>query len=221
MGTPTRFDFPAVAARTALLVVDMQRVFLEPASPVCIPGGLALIARLNALAAECRRREVPVIYSATVYRPDGRDLGLLTERRPTWPELARVLTDPYWQALHPDIRREEGEPLFGKTRYSVFYKTGLEDWLSSRGRDTLIIGGVSSACCCAATARDAYFRDIRPIVLSDCSATYGVGDMGYGAYSADEMHNMALADLARHCARVTRSDAVLAELAEREVAAAK
>lgn len=212
MSAQVRFDFPAVAARTAFLVVDMQRVFLEPSSPLCIPGGLELIPHLNAFAAHCRRLKVPVLYSATVYRPDGRDLGLLTEGLPPWGDFARLLTDPAWQALHADVRREEADPLFGKTRYSAFYQTGLQDWLSSHGKDTLIIGGVASAVCCAATARDAYFRDIRPIVLLDCSATYGVGDMGYGAYSADQMHRMMLADLARHCARVTRSDAIVAEL---------
>ncbi|HEV8262411.1 MAG TPA: isochorismatase family cysteine hydrolase [Burkholderiales bacterium] len=214
MSTQVRFDFRALAARTALLVVDMQRMFLEPASPLCIPGGLALIPRLNSLAAHCRRLKVPVLYSATVYRKDGLDLGLATQALPPWTDLAPLLVDPEWQALHAELQRQESDPFFAKTRYSVFYKTGLGEWLSKHGRDTLIIGGVASAVCCASTARDAYFRDLRPIVLADCSATYGIADMGYGAFSADQMHRMMLTDLARHCARVARSEAVVAELGQ-------
>jgi nicotinamidase-related amidase len=208
-----RFDFPATASRTALLVVDMQRIFLEPASPLCIPGGLDLIPGLNALAAQCRRLKVPVLYSATVHKTDGSDLGLLEEGRPpTWLRANPFLVDPEWTALHPDIAREPADPFFAKTRYSVFYKTSLQDWLTSHGKDTLIIGGVATTACCAATARDAYFRDLRPIVLSDATATYGIGDMGFGAYDAKQSHRMTLTDLARHCARVAETRVVSIEL---------
>ena len=207
-----RFDFSAVAARAAFLVVDMQRIFLQPASPLCVPGGLALIPALNALAAQCRRLKVPVLYSATVHARDGADLGLLSEGLPPWRAAAPFLTDPEWQALHPDVERQGPDPFFAKTRYSVFYGTGLQDWLAAHDKDILIIGGVATIACCAATARDAYFRDIRPIVLSDACATYGLPDMGYGAYDPQQTHRMVLADLARHCARVVSSRIVAEEL---------
>lgn len=207
-----RFGFPAAAARAAFLTVDMQRIFLEPASPLCVPGGIELIPTLNALAAQCRRLGIPVLYSATVHDRDGGDLGLLTEGLPPWTRAAPFLMDPEWQALHPNVERQAQDPFFAKTRYSVFYNTALENWLRSNGKDTLIIGGVATIACCAATARDAYFRNIRPIVLSDGSATYGVVDMGFGAYDPGQAQRMTLADLARHCARVVTSRVVAEEL---------
>jgi ureidoacrylate peracid hydrolase len=207
-----RFDFPAAASRTALLVVDMQRIFLDPASPLCIPGGAALVPALNALAAQCREAGVPVLFSATTHKPDGSDLGLLTEGRTAWLRANPYLVDPEWTALHPDVERKAQDTFIPKTRYSVFYKTPLEDWLAKHRRDTLIIGGVATTACCAATARDAYFRDIRPIVLSDGSATYGIADLGFGACDAEQSHRSTLADLARHCARVTTIGMVSQEL---------
>jgi len=155
-----RFEFPVTAARAALLVVDMQRLFLEPSSPLCV---------------------------GIIASPPG--------------------------TLHPELKRQPGENFFAKTRYSAFYRTSLEDWLVAQNRDTLIICGVATIACCAATARDAYFRDIRPIVLADMTATYGLADMGFGAYSPEDTQRMALADLARHCARVVPTDLVRQELA--------
>jgi biuret amidohydrolase len=214
-----RFDFPAAASRTALLVVDMQRIFLDPASPLCIPGGAALIPALNALAAQCREAGVPVLFSATTHKPDGSDLGLLTEGRAAWLRANPYLVDPEWTALHPDIERKLQDTFIPKTRYSVFYNTPLEDWLTKHRRDSLIIGGVASAACCAATPRDAYYRDIRPIVLAAGSATYGIADMGFGACDAEQSHRSTLADLARHCARVTTIRSVSAELQGQPAAA--
>jgi nicotinamidase-related amidase len=208
-----RFEFPVTAARAALLVVDMQRLFLEPGSPLCVPGGLAMIPTINDLVAHCREREVPVLYSGTIHQEDGSDLGLIEEGALLWRRASAYLVNPEWQALHPELKRQPGENFFAKTRYSAFYRTSLEDWLVAQNRDTLIICGVATIACCAATARDAYFRDIRPIVLSDMTATYGLADMGFGAYSPEDTQRMALADLARHCARVVPTELVRQELA--------
>jgi ureidoacrylate peracid hydrolase len=53
--------------RTALLVIDMQRGFLEPGAALEVPAGRAIIARLQALIEACRQRRVPVIFTQFVY----------------------------------------------------------------------------------------------------------------------------------------------------------
>ena len=56
-------------ARTALLVVDMQRGFLEPGAALEVPPGREIIPALQRLAGACRRQQVPVIFTQFVYSP--------------------------------------------------------------------------------------------------------------------------------------------------------
>ena len=50
--------------RTALLVIDMQRGFLEPGAALEVPAGRAIIPNVQKLVEACRQRRVPVIFSA-------------------------------------------------------------------------------------------------------------------------------------------------------------
>ena len=65
-------------ARTALLIVDLQRCFVDD-SPVAAPDGPAVVRSLNELAATCRERGVSVIHTRHVVRPDHSNAGLLAE----------------------------------------------------------------------------------------------------------------------------------------------
>ena len=53
--------------RTALLVIDMQRGFLEPGAALEVPAGRAIIPNLRQLIEACRERQVPVIFTQFVY----------------------------------------------------------------------------------------------------------------------------------------------------------
>ena len=53
--------------RTALLVIDMQRGFLDPAAALEVPQGRALIPNLQRLVAACRQHQLPVIFTEFVY----------------------------------------------------------------------------------------------------------------------------------------------------------
>src|SRR5438132_13587981 len=50
------------AKRTALLVIDMQNAFVAPGAPVEVPAARAIVPAINRLAAELRKRGVPVIW---------------------------------------------------------------------------------------------------------------------------------------------------------------
>ena len=88
-------------ARTALLVVDLQRVFVD-GSPVAAPDGPAVLRRLNQLAAYCRQRGIRVIHTRHVVRPDHSNAGLLAE---VVPAVAQgVIDDGTVSAeLHPEL----------------------------------------------------------------------------------------------------------------------
>ena len=70
---------PLGASRTALLIVDMQRDFLEPGAPAKTIGGLALVPRINRLSRAARRAGVPVIFTHERHRADLSDFGIELE----------------------------------------------------------------------------------------------------------------------------------------------
>jgi nicotinamidase-related amidase len=58
-----------------------------------------------------------------------------------------------------------------KVRDSAFHDTELEAWLDERGVDRLVLAGVSTESCIAATATDAYARDLRVVLVEDATAS--------------------------------------------------
>src|SRR5262245_17629437 len=59
--------------RTALLVIDMQNAFVAPGAPVEVPAARDIVPAINRLAAELRKRGVPVIWVLHENRPGGSD----------------------------------------------------------------------------------------------------------------------------------------------------
>ncbi len=58
-----------------------------------------------------------------------------------------------------------------KTRLSAFYNTNLESILRALNADAVLITGVLTNQCVAATSKDAMFRDFKPIVIEQCTGT--------------------------------------------------
>ena len=74
-------DFAVVPERMALINVDLQNCFVQ-GYPSSAPDGLALLERINGLAAVCRAAGILVIHTRHVLRPDGSNLGILGEIAP-------------------------------------------------------------------------------------------------------------------------------------------
>jgi nicotinamidase-related amidase len=182
--------------RSALLVIDMQQFFLDPASPSFTCGGLAILENLKKLIQAYRSRHLPVIYTRHVHHPDLLDAGIMG-----W----------WWQGMckegspesevHADIAPRKGEKEILKHRYSAFYNTDLETILRCLKVEDLVISGIMTNMCCESTARDAYFRDYRLFFLAD-----GTGSI------TEEMHLASLLNLAFGFAWVTTVDTILAQL---------
>jgi len=150
---------------TALLVVDMQRYFVDPASRGCMPWAPQVIARVRSLVAHFRARGRPVVFTRHVHAPDGSDGGNLAW---WWDGLLREGT---WPAeLHPSIVPEEGEPVILKNRYNAFHGTDLDGILRRGGVTDLVVSGCETNLCCETTARDAFCRDYRVKFVADATA---------------------------------------------------
>lgn len=157
---------PIDPARTAVLVIDMQRDFLDPGAPVATPGGLGLIPRINRLAARARARGVPVVFTQEMHRPDKSDFGIELEFEPP-----HCLEGTPGMDLADALEVEPGDyRILGKRRYDAFLGTDLETLLRSRRVENLVVTGVCTDICVTSTVQHARNLDFRCYVLRDCVA---------------------------------------------------
>jgi nicotinamidase-related amidase len=182
--------------RSALLVVDMQVFFLDPASPTFTCGGEAILPNVGRLVQAFRQAKRPVIFTRHVHHPDHLDSGIMG-----WWWQGMCLEGSPESEVHPALAPLPGEKQVLKHRYSAFYNTDLETVLRCLKVEDLVVTGVMSNLCCESTARDAYFRDYRVFFLAD----------GSGSVS-EELHLATLLNLAFGFAYVTTTDTVLSQL---------
>ena len=169
----------------ALLIIDMQRDFLEPGG-----FGAALgndVSRLQAAVPPCREvlaaaREIGmlVIHTREGHRSDLSDAPPLKVERGDPKNrigargpMGRILVrgEPGHDII-PELYPLSGEPVIDKPGKGAFYQTDLELMLRNRAIDTLFVCGVTTEVCVNTTVREANDRGFRCIVLADCCASY-------------------------------------------------
>jgi nicotinamidase-related amidase len=182
--------------KAALIVIDMQRFFLDPASPSFTCGGLAILPNLKRVIHAFRDADRPVIFTRHVHHPDLLDAGILG----WWWEGMCIEGSPDSE-VHQDISPLPNEKTIFKHRYSAFYNTDLEIILRCLQVEDLVIGGVMTNMCCESTARDGYYRDYRVHFLAD-----GTGSI------TEEMHLASLLNLAFGFSLVTDVETILAQM---------
>jgi ureidoacrylate peracid hydrolase len=174
---------------SALLVVDMQRFFLDEASPTFTCGGLPILPNIRRLMDAFRQAGRPVIFTQHVHHPDHLDSGIMG-----WWWEGMCLEGSPDSEIHADIAPLPGEKVISKHRYSAFYNTDLETVLRVLKIEDLVIAGVMTNMCCESTARDAYYRDYRVFLPADGSGSIN-----------EEMHLASLLNIAYGFAYVTTS----------------
>lgn len=151
-------------SRSALLVLDMQDYFLEPASHAFVPSAPAIIPGVRKLVDAFSGRGRPVIFTRHVNT--SADAGAMAT---WWGELIRD-GDPkssITRALDPS-----NGTLINKTQYDAFFGTRLEIQLNELACDQLVICGVMTHLCCETTARSAFVRGFNVFFAIDGTATY-------------------------------------------------
>jgi ureidoacrylate peracid hydrolase len=170
-------EFPVELHRLALIDVDMQNLFVE-GSPIAAPDGIAVVERVNRLAAVCRELDVPVIHTLHVTRPDGSNVGVLGEIIPPV-KLGLIARGSPPAQLHAEVAVDARDILLEKPRYGAFHGTDLELILRGRGIDSVIVTGIATNVCAEMTAREACVRDFRVFFMSDGTATSDMGGVSH------------------------------------------
>ena len=187
-------------AASALLVIDMQRFFLDATSPTFTCGGLAILPTVKRLMDAFRRAGRPVIFSRHVHHPGDLDSGIMG-----WWWKGKCVEGSPESEVHPDLAPMPGEKVVLKHRYSAFYNTDLETVLRCLKVEDLVVSGIMTNMCCESTARDAYYRDYRVFVPADGTGTI-----------SEEMHLASLLNLAFGFAFVTTCEKIVAQLNGRD-----
>ena len=169
------------AGRTALLVIDMQRDFLDPEGMCGTLGEdlapvQAIVPALSRVLAAGRRAGLAIVHTREGYAPDLSDLHAAKAERGsvgTAGPLGRFLVrGEAGQDLIADLRPAAGEAVIDKPGFSAFYRTDLEARLGAGGVTHLVLGGVTSQCCVHSTLRDAVDRGFRCLTLADGTAAF-------------------------------------------------
>jgi ureidoacrylate peracid hydrolase len=205
-------EFEIIAEKSALLIIDMTRAFLDKNGPVPVPGGVNLIPGLNKLRTVARKKALLTIFTTMAYHQDGSDLGLDVVFHPDMKRTNSLKMGSADIEFHADIQPVEGDVTIIKSRYSAFVGTELDLILRSHGIDTLIIGGVLTNVCCESTAREARMRDYKVVFLSDGTATRDIPDFGFGRVPAADVQRYTLASIACFFGQVSSIDQVISRL---------
>jgi ureidoacrylate peracid hydrolase len=180
----------------ALLVVDMQKFFLDPTSPTFTVGGEAILPNVKRLIETFRNARRPVIFTKHAHHPNMMDIGIMG-----WWWRGMCVEGSVESEIHDDIAPEPEEKVILKHRYSAFYNTDLETILRCCGIEDIVICGIMTNLCCESTARDAYFRDYRVFFPAD----------GTGA-TCEEMHLASLLNLAYGFANIVRTGEIISQI---------
>lgn len=180
---PFAFDFDP--GRTALVVIDMQRDFVEPGGFGDALGNdvtpcAAIIPTVARLLGAARAAGLPVIHTRECHAPDlsdcppaKRDRGAPALRIGDPGPMGRVLIagEP-GAAIVDDLAPQPGEIAFDKPGKGAFYATGLSDHLARLGVGTLIFAGVTTEVCVQTTMREANDRGFLCLLAEDATASY-------------------------------------------------
>ena len=168
-------------SRTALLVIDMQRSFLDPASSLYVPTGPGIVGPIKGLVLACRAAGVPVIFTEFISSPEIPNLRkdpfgpehLLPEPgQPTgWglPSGNSVVgrQGPESPEIIDELRPLPGEVVIRAPGLDKFYGTPLDLLLRARDVRYLLVTGLMADLCVAATVYAATTREYRVTVITD------------------------------------------------------
>jgi biuret amidohydrolase len=215
-------------AKSALLIVDVQRYFARPDYPFAqtfeklVPGATtgcfervesAVLPNIQRLQGAFRSHGLPVIFCiAGSYTEDGKDL-------PQWlsdfNQLSLMLlgqrsipmvNDPSWQ-IDESVSPLPGEIVLNKTSSGPLNSTKLDQTLHNMGINSLVVCGLTTAVCVTQTARELADRGFRVAVAEDACTEM-----------SEELHRAALETFSLTFGRVRNTDALVKLFAAAPVA---
>lgn len=164
------------AARTALLVIDMQNYYVAEGYPAQVPQARTLAPNINRTGAAVRAAGARVIWIQTTAAGalehwGGHHRNILSPESAARRLKALDETGDGF-ALWPPLDVQPTDLRVKKIKYDALLadSSDLASVLSAYAIDTLLIAGTKTNVCCESTARDAAMRNFKVVMLADCNA---------------------------------------------------
>jgi ureidoacrylate peracid hydrolase len=171
------------AARTALVVIDMQHSFVAPGQPSAVATAREIVPNINRAAAALREAGGMVAWVQATYTREGPGYWPLFFDYMVTPELSGRILGALTEgspghALWHELDVQAGDLRVRKNRYSAFFPGACElpAALRERGVDTVLIAGTMTNVCCEASARDAMMDGFKTVVIADANAARSDGE---------------------------------------------
>lgn len=223
------------SSRTAVVVVDMQNDFgaeggMFARAGIPITAIAATVDRIAHVLDAARRAGMTVVYLTMQFELDLSDAGapdapnFLKHKPLGVGEVAaapdgresRTLVKGTWGTeILPELAPEDADIVVPKHRYSGFFETKLDTILRERGIESLVFTGCTTSVCVDSTLRDAFYRDYRCLLLSDCTGE------PIGSDLARSNHDASLLVIETLFGWVSDSRSLLRALEQDHVAAAR
>lgn len=153
--------------KTALLIIDMQNDFVLEGKPHRVAGARAVIPKIQAVLAEFRKRNLPVIHILRVHRRDGSDVEIIRQER--FRSHPFAVAGTHGAGVIDELAPREGEHVVEKIRMSAFIGTELDLLLRTLGATTLVVTGIQTPNCIRATVFDAIAYNYPAVLIDDAT----------------------------------------------------
>ncbi|KAK9666101.1 hypothetical protein RND81_14G160500 [Saponaria officinalis] len=156
---------------TALFVIDMQKDFVLPGSPLLVDGAAAIIPSVIQAVHVARQRGMLVVWIVREHDASGRDVELFRRHLYKTEKVGPTVKGHEGAKLVDGLEIHEGDYKLVKTRMSAFFNTHLHSLLLAAGIDSLVVVGIQTPNCIRQTVFDAVAFDFPSVsVIVDATA---------------------------------------------------
>ncbi|MEO1028417.1 MAG: isochorismatase family cysteine hydrolase [Pseudomonadota bacterium] len=162
-----------------LIIIDMLNDYLDPWEET---ERKRLINNTNALIRYMREKRVPIVWVGNAFREDLSDAFLEMRDK----QISIAIAGTRGAQTHPDLDARPYDLKLFKKRYSAFFGTGLSQLIGGFPDGAVVLAGVNTHACIRTAAIDAYQRDLRVVLASDCIGSW---DEHHAQVSLDYMRD--------------------------------
>ncbi len=202
-GRLNRYD-RLTGKKTALVVIDLQNVFMLPGMPVEVPTAREIVPNVNKLATAMRQAGGKVVWVKMCLEGQTEAWSVFFEGDTRRGTLSELTPGAHGFELHAGLDVKPDDAVIVKKRYSAFIQgsSDIDRQLREAGVDTVVIVGTLTNVCCESSARDAMMLNYRVLFVSDANAAL-----------SDAEHNATLATILRVFGDVATTEEVVTLLA--------
>lgn len=161
------------SANTALVMIDMQRGFIDSTSSLCVAGAKQTVPTCARVLEFARSINMPIYHIRRRYSFDGSDVEPV--RLKIWEDGGKPLClrgdDPKSCDAPTLLEAQSGELVLYKPRFSAFFETDFHQILQDNGITTLVLMGTTTPNCIRTTCYDGLSYNYDVIVLDDATSS--------------------------------------------------